>query len=535
MNRNSRQYFSIGPFFQHITGDLGTDFFYNRITNELTAHHGADMNINRYGFSPAVGIKFTPGAITFDFRLDLSLFVQKVSFEDVIDPIVVRHFTPERTRSHQEEGSVFQAFPIPAIRIGFIFDFAYLSEDKILTTMSSEKRTFLCITCEFKGADFLRAIHTLGHRAYLVTGEKTRNEAWPHDAIEEIYYMPESDGRLWNIDDLINGTAHLYRHHHIDRIISLDDYDVSKAALLREEFRSPGMGQTTARHFFDKLAMRMVAKDAGILIPGFTALYNNEEIHRFFGQSEGPWLVKPRMDAGALGIRKLHSEADFWEWEREAGDRRHKFLVEEFKPGDILHVDTLFMDYKLLFHRASEYLNPPFDIAHGGGIFQSHTLEKNTKDDKDLKKLNQQVLKAFGLKHGASHSEFIRNHRDGKFYFLETSARVGGAHLAEMVEAASGVNLWKEWAKIELAHLEGNAYQAPKTENGNAGIIVTLSKYEHIDYGQFQDDEIWWTLSKPYHVGMILKHEKRERILELLDKYAHRIRDEFAASVPLKE
>jgi len=413
--------------------------------------------------------------------------------------------------------------------------FLLFAELSNLSRMTFSKRTFLCITCEFKGSAFLQAIHDLGHRVYLVTSAKTKEEAWPHHAITEIFYMPESDGRLWSIDDLITGTAYLYRHHKIDRIISLDDYDVSKAALLREEFRSPGMGQTTARHFFDKLAMRMIAKEAGILIPGFTSLYNNDEIHRFFGESEGPWLVKPRMDAGALGIRKLHSEADFWDWEREAGDRRHKFLVEEFKPGDILHVDTLFMNYKLLFHRASEYLNPPFDIAHGGGIFQSHTLEVNSKDDKELKKLNQQVLKAFGLKHGASHSEFIRNHKDGKYYFLETSARVGGAHLADMVEAASGVNLWKEWAKIELALLEDSTYKAPKAENGNAGIIVTLSKYEHIDYSQFQDEEIWWTLPKPYHVGLILKHEKRERILELLNQYAHRIRNEFSTSVPLKE
>jgi biotin carboxylase len=401
--------------------------------------------------------------------------------------------------------------------------------------MSFKQRFFLCITCEFKGGDFIEAIHALGHKAYLVTSEKTRSDAWPHHAIEEAFYMPESDGRLWSINDLLQGTAYLFRHQQIDRIIALDDYDVSKAALMREEFRLPGMGQTTARHFFDKLAMRMVAKEAGILVPEFTGLFNNDEIHRFFGNSEGPWLVKPRMDAGALGIRKLHSEADFWNWEREIGERRHKFLVEEFKPGDILHVDTLIMDYKLLFHRASEYLNPPFDIAHGGGIFQSHTLESGSKDDVVLKKLNLQVLKAFGLKHGASHSEFIRNRKDGKFYFLETSARVGGAHLAEMVEAASGVNLWKEWANIELALLAGNSYKAPKQIKENAGIIVTLSKYEHIDYGQFQEEEVWWTLPKAYHVGLIVKHPKRERILELLGQYAHKIHQEFSTSVPLKE
>jgi biotin carboxylase len=50
------------------------------------------------------------------------------------------------------------------------------------------------------------------------------------------------------------------------------------------------------------------------------------------------------------------------------------------------------------------------------------------------------------LKHGAAHTEFIKCNEDGKIYFLETSSRVGGAHIAEMVEAASGINLWGEWA-----------------------------------------------------------------------------------------
>ena len=59
-------------------------------------------------------------------------------------------------------------------------------------------------------------------------------------------------------------------------------------------------------------------------------------------------------------------------------------------------------------------------------------------------------MSAFGLVRGVAHTEFIKSHNDGQFYFLETAARVGGANIAEMVEAATGINLWSEWAKIEL-------------------------------------------------------------------------------------
>jgi hypothetical protein len=41
------------------------------------------------------------------------------------------------------------------------------------------------------------------------------------------------------------------------------------------------------------------------------------------------------------------------------------------------------------------------------------------------------------MKQGVTHAEFIRG-VDGELYFLEIAARVGGANIAEMIEAATG-------------------------------------------------------------------------------------------------
>jgi biotin carboxylase len=378
-------------------------------------------------------------------------------------------------------------------------------------------------------------MHALGHKVYLVTSEKTKVNDWPRESIEEIFYMPGTDGRLWNIQDLIAGTAHIFRMNYVDKIIALDDYDVWKAATLREEFRSPGMGQTTARHFFDKLAMRMQAKEKGIRVPGFSALFNDEKINAFLNSSKGPWVVKPRSDAGALGIRKLHSIEDFWAWNAEHFEKRHSFLIEEFKPGAVYHVDSLFQDYKSLFTRSSRYLQPPFEVAHGGGIFRSQTIDDKDPESNELEQFNNKLLKAFGLNYGASHSEFIKCHEDGEFYFLETSARVGGAHLADMVHAASGVNLWSEWAKLESAMIRKEEYKVPKAEKNNAGIVATLSRYEWPDYSVFNDPAIWWKMNKKHHFGLILKDKSMDVIKEKLDHYTEVIFRDYHASVTLKE
>ncbi len=57
----------------------------------------------------------------------------------------------------------------------------------------------------------------------------------------------------------------------------------------------------------------------------------------------GPWLLKPRAEASALGIRKIAQPEDLWRSLDELGDRQSYFLLEKFVPGDIFHVDSIVM------------------------------------------------------------------------------------------------------------------------------------------------------------------------------------------------
>lgn len=394
---------------------------------------------------------------------------------------------------------------------------------------------FLCVTFYYKGADFISACKAAGNNVYLLTKEALRHNDWPWDAIEEAFYLETDENTPENFSAMLAGMAWLMRDRKIDRVVALDDFDVEKAAFLRESFRIPGMGQTTARYFRDKLAMRMRAQETGLPIPPFSSLFSNQDINDFAQRVPTPWIVKPRAEASATGMTKVHDAEELWRVVNELGDKRHEYLVEQFKPGDVYHADSIIAGGKVVFCRVSQYLNTPFEVAHGGGIFRSHTVEFGGKDDKALQKLNARVMKAFGMQFSASHTEFIRAHEDGKFYFLETSSRVGGAHLAEMVEASSGINLWAEWAKLETAMAKNEKYTLPKVQDDYAGIVVSLSRYQWPDNSSFQDPEICWRLNKEYHIGLILKSDKRERILELLDDYAGRIHRDFHASAPVPD
>ncbi len=278
--------------------------------------------------------------------------------------------------------------------------------------MANKALNFLCISTFFKGQDFLKFCKAEGNNVYLLTKKKLENEDWPWESIKETFYVEE-----WKEDDVINSIAYLFRSIRFDRFIALDDFDVEKVARLREHFRMPGMGETTARYFRDKLAMRFKAQESGIPVPAFTALFNDEAINVFTDNIPAPWLLKPRLEASATGIVKIHNKDEAWQIVNELGDDRQNYLIEKFAPGDVYHVDGLNVDGKVVFSRVSQYLDTPFEVAHGGGVFRSHTIKIGTPEEKALTKMNKEVMKVFGMLFGASHTEFIISKATGRDFF----------------------------------------------------------------------------------------------------------------------
>src|SRR4051794_27245292 len=274
--------------------------------------------------------------------------------------------------------------------------------------------TVLCIATYRKGDEFLKGCRRQGCRVLLLTDETLRDADWPRDAIDAFYYVR----REMPADDIRKGAAFLARSERLDRIVALDDFDVETAAMLREYLHVPGMGETTGRAFRDKLAMRSRARAAAIPCPEFVHPVNHDAIHEWTARVPPPWVLKPRSQAAAIGIRKLGSTHDLWRTLAELGDARPDYVLEQFVAGDVYHVDSLVFGKRVVFSRASRYGTPPLAVAHEGGIFVTRTLSDTEDTAERLKALNARVLESFGMQRGVSHTEFIRA-GDGTLYFLE--------------------------------------------------------------------------------------------------------------------
>lgn len=396
----------------------------------------------------------------------------------------------------------------------------------------------VCLATYFKGVDFIRECKNRGGNVILITKEKMLGDDWPRESLDDLIALPNDAG----VDLFIDLVSLVGRQMRIDRIVALEEFDVITAAQLRDHLCVAGMSSATARLFRDKLAMSVKAKEAGINVPDFVSLVNHDDVRTFLERVPGPWIVKPRSDVSAIGIKKAHQAGEVWgaidqlDSRERLRERSAHHLLSRFIPGEVFHVDSVVNRGRVLFGGTNQYGRPPMEVAHGGGSYISHSVAHDSDHERKLLAMNRKLVKALGLEQGAAHAEFIKSTADGEFYFLEIAARVGGAYIADVLEAASGVNLWREWAKLEMRKPDGAggrvASRIIPTRKEYAGIVLSLAKQEYPDTSGYDDSEIVYRVKKKHHAGLIVRSPKFERVQELLSQYASRFTEDFAATLP---
>ncbi|HXT24113.1 MAG TPA: ATP-grasp domain-containing protein [Candidatus Eisenbacteria bacterium] len=388
----------------------------------------------------------------------------------------------------------------------------------------------LCVSTYEKGQEFIRTCKAIGCTVYLLTVETLRDADWPREAIDEMFFMPEE----LPLPQLLNAVSYAARTRKIDRIVALDEFDMENVSAIREHLRIPGMGLTTVRYFRDKLAMRARAKEVGINVPEFVHVLNHDELREFMARVPGPWLLKPRSQASGIGMRKIRRPDELWPWLEKLGDEQSQFLLEQFVPGNVFHVDSVVSEREVVFAEAHAYGTPPLDVSHGGGVFTTRTLERASAGSKALQAVNRELIQGLGLMRGVTHAEFLKANADGKFYFIEIAARVGGAYISDVIDHATGVNLWREWAKLEVSAGK-EPYTLPETRKDYAGVIVSLARQEQSDTSAYNDPEIVYRVKKFHHAGFIVKSTNAARVAELLEDYARRFVNDFLAMQPVPD
>lgn len=385
---------------------------------------------------------------------------------------------------------------------------------------------FLCLAHGCKGYRLLQEAAALGIHTVLVTRECQRGEWEARIRVEEVHFLES----LHQDPDLFELGARILWQGPLSGILPLDEKSVEAAARLREHLCLPGMSATQARRFRDKLTMR---QQVGVTQPVFSSLLTPQELDRFCQQVPPPYYLKPRGEAGAVGIQRIENPGELWQAVEDLGSSRSHFLVEQAVEGRVFHVDSLVFEGKVVFAQASVYGQPPFVISHQGGVFTSLSLSPRSPEARALRAINARALAGLGLENGVAHSEFIQNPGEPEqFVFLEAGARVAGANLDVLVAQASGVNLWREWLRLEVAAREGRSYRVPEARPLAGGLLTCLARQAHPDLSSYGDEEVRWRLHHLHHAGMVVAGPDARRIQHLMEDYEERMRRDFLAVLP---
>ncbi len=377
---------------------------------------------------------------------------------------------------------------------------------------ASQGRTILCVSRVKAGRAFMEEAARLGCRVLVLTEDAALKDRFPECVGRIVTVRSLQD---WNA--VASVVSRLYREEAIDRVVPMLEAQVELAARIRQLLGVPGQTPEQARLFRDKLAMRMTALGAGIPVPYFAPALDRERVNSLLESVAPPYMLKLRDGLGSQNVTRIDSRAQLMPAIIAKGPRIDDYLVEQYIPGEVYHVDSVVEGGKIQFSLASRYGLPLYDVLQGGN-FVTYTVARGSQLEAQLLKINAKVVKAFGLQRGVTHIEFIRSAETGELYFLEAANRIPSARIPMVVNEASGVCLYHELAKLE-AH---DAYQPPKPKEGHAGFITTVPKHGAVRLDAFKDKEIVWRSADPFQPGLIIRSDDAKRVEKLLKDYDKR-------------
>jgi biotin carboxylase len=242
----------------------------------------------------------------------------------------------------------------------------------------------------------------------------------------------------------------VHRQAPLARIECLWEPFMILAAKLREHLGVPGMSVAETVPFRDKEVMKQRLDAAGIRTPrhaSATTVAGCREAAESIGFPKVPIVIKPIAGAGSADTYRVDSEEKL---EAVLPALRHvsEVSVEEFiegvdytydticASGDIAHYSISFYRPRALEARSHEWISPQTVVVR----------DVDAPELRPGREMGEAVLKALGFRTGFTHMEWFLT-PDGEAVFGEIAARPPGAHLVDLINYASDVDVFTGWAE----------------------------------------------------------------------------------------
>jgi len=235
----------------------------------------------------------------------------------------------------------------------------------------------------------------------------------------------------------------LAQRHRVDAVVADQcDYALFAAAYVGACLGLPAPSLASAQVSTNKRLMRERCQAAGLSQPEFHPCRTPEEAEEAARRIDGPAIVKPTDNRGAIGVARANTPAEAARafYDAVANAHAREVLVERFLAGTMVTVDGYWLD-------AGHYA--VLGVASKRKIGGRHCVDMEVMypaelDEGVVKRIldyNRQVVLALGLNFGATHGEYLVD-REGEVFLIEIANRGGGVWTAPvLLPALSGVDV----------------------------------------------------------------------------------------------
>jgi hypothetical protein len=91
------------------------------------------------------------------------------------------------------------------------------------------------------------------------------------------------------------------------------------------------------------------------------------------------------------------------------------------------------------------------------------------------------------------------------------------------------VNLWREWARLEVSFLRGETYVLPQSFESYAGSVLCPAQTEEPDISGFNHPEIVVRMNIRNHAGLLVRSGRPERVKQLTEQLSGEFARRFLA------
>lgn len=255
------------------------------------------------------------------------------------------------------------------------------------------------------------------------------------------------------------------------RIASSSEYDVIRAATLRDRYEVCGQDLASALAYRDKLRMREASAAAAIKVPRFRAVRSVAEVIEFAEDAGFPVVVKPRFGMGAGGIHVVTAGDDVRHLSELGKALEHEpaVLAEQYVNGPLYHVDGVALDGKVIHSWPSRYSGGALDEVSRGAPRASVMLASSAPERPLLQDFAARVVSAFpGARASFGFHMEAWIDATGAPVLCEIASRAGTETIVAAYQLAFGLNLFEASyrAQAGLPLPSGEPAAAPRLYTG---------------------------------------------------------------------